>query len=144
MDYLLTDRELFLVYQLDLVFAQRFKELPMNDENIFYFLGDRFEHSLTWSAHGRIPCYRKNPARYLHRQSMRFLTGRDKLASLGWPVTDQLATNLLTTKTPSIENDRSDFLAGNSMHLANASTILLIGLCCFSPRVQPDYNSDFV
>ncbi len=43
-----------------------------------------------------------------------------------------------------IENDRSDFLAGNSMHLANASIVLLIGLCCFSPRVQPDYNSDFV
>lgn len=58
-DYLLTDRELFLVYQLDLVFAQKFKELPMNNDNIFYFLGDRFEHSLTWSAYGRIPCYRE-------------------------------------------------------------------------------------
>ena len=42
-----------------------------------YFLGDRFEFSKTWSAHsGRIPTYRKNSAKYLHRSSMQVYTGQ--------------------------------------------------------------------
>ena len=132
---LLTDRERFLIHQYDVAYRQQYNASPISDLSLVYFLGDRFEFSKTWSAHsGRIPTYRKNPAKYLHRSSMQVYTGQDKLCSLGWPVNSKLASNMLTTPMPSIDPDRSDFLAGNSMHLANSSIVLLVALCCFGYR----------
>lgn len=134
---LLTERERFLVHQLDSKFSTMYKRSPENEESLMYFLGDRFEFAATWSASsGRIPTFRKNPARYLHRPSMKFLTGQEKLACLGWPVTRQIAQHMLTTPLPSTESARSDFLAGNSMHLGNCSIVMLVGLCSFKYRQQ--------
>ncbi|CAL1164716.1 unnamed protein product, partial [Cladocopium goreaui] len=66
--------------------------------------GDRVEYSLTWSAHsGRIPTFRKTSAKFVHRQSMKLLTGQDKLGALAWPVTKSVASNLGTTVMPSID-----------------------------------------
>ena len=141
-DYLMTDRERFLVYQLDLVYAQRYHSHPSTNRNLVYFLGDRFEYAITWSANGRLPCYRKNPARFLHRQSYRFMSGQEKMASLGWPVNAKLAENMLTSPAPCIDPDRSDFLAGQSMHISNASIVLLMALCCFSPISNKDEPDD--
>ena len=62
---------------------------------------------------------------------------QDKLASLGWPVTQTLATNMLTTPMPSIDPEHSDFLCGNSMHVSNCAIVMLVALCCFGydPRM---------
>ena len=131
----MTDREQLLIHQLDAAYRLQYGLEPNRSESLVYFLGDRFEFSKTWSAHsGRIPTYRKNSAKYLHRASMTFYTGKDKLSSLGWPVTKSLADNMLTTPLPSMEPDRSDFLCGNSMHVANCSIVMMVALCCFGYR----------
>ena len=129
---LLTPRERFLVYQYDIAYQEIYRSPAISNQSLVYFLGDRFEFSKTWSAHsGRIPTYRKNSAKYLHRSSMQVYTGQDKLCSLGWPVNSKLARNMLTSPMPSIDPDRSDFLAGNSMHVANCSIVMLVALSCF-------------
>ena len=129
---LLTPRERFLVYQYDIAYQEIYRSPAISNQSLVYFLGDRFEFSKTWSAHsGRMPTYRKNSAKYLHRSSMQVYTGQDKLCSLGWPVNSKLARNMLTSPMPSIDPDRSDFLAGNSMHVANCSIVMLVALSCF-------------
>ncbi|CAJ1382695.1 unnamed protein product, partial [Effrenium voratum] len=47
-------------------------------------------------------------AKYLHRAAMQFLTSYDKLASLGWPVSPEMAENMLCTKFPCADVYRAD------------------------------------
>ena len=65
---------------------------------------------------------------------MKFLTGQEKLRSLGWSVNRSIADSMLTSRMPSVEGGRSDFLAGNSMHVSNASVCLLLALVCWGPK----------
>ena len=116
-------------------YIKKFNRMPVFDDNLVYFLGDRFEFSKTWSAvSGRVPCYRRNTGKYLFRKPMKFLTSTDKLASLGWPVTAEVAAEMGTTVLPTLDILRADLLAGNSMRLSNATIILLTGLACFGKR----------
>ena len=133
--YLLNEREQHLVRQLDLDYQSRFSRDPTTDPDLFYFMGDRYEFARTWSAVSRkIPTYRKNGALILQQSTMRFMTGMDKLASLGWPVTDTMALHMGTSTIPAVDSKRAITLAGNAMHLSNASTILLLALVCFGPK----------
>ena len=130
--YLLNERERQLCRQLDVDYWNKFKIDPAKDPNLVYFLGDRFEFCRTWSAVSRaIPTFRKNGGKYLFRRQMRFLTHVDKLACLGWPVTGPTAASMGTTPLPALDPMRSDIMAGNSMHLTCAATILLLGTVCF-------------
>ena len=130
---LLNEREDFLVEQLDESFRKKFRRDPSRSSQLVYFLGDRFEFGKTWSASsGRLPCFRKNSGIYLHRRSMLIYTGQDKLAALGWPTTSETAAALGCKCLPSVEPGRSDFLAGNAMHLTNISLVILVTLASFS------------
>ena len=123
--------------QLDVAYFQKYGRAAEQDGELVYYLGDRFEWSRTWSAHsGRIPCYRHSCGKYLHRASMQLLTGQEKLCSMGWPITPEVAREMGCAELPSLDPQRSHFLAGNSMHVGNMSVILLIALSCFSVRAQ--------
>ncbi|CAJ1435494.1 unnamed protein product [Effrenium voratum] len=140
--YALNDREKTLVQQLDASFEEKFGRSPVSDSSLVYFLGDRFEYSKTWSATSHaIPCYRRGKAKYLHRAAMQFLTSYDKLASLGWPVSPEMAENMLCTKFPCADVYRADSVVGNSMHVANASVVLLLRLACFAKRTPAQLAS---
>jgi len=132
---LLNDRERFLIYQLDSTYKDRYQQDPCANPSLVYFVGDRFEFSCTWSAaSGRIPTFRKNPAKFIHRQSLKIYTGQEKLAIMGWPVNGTLAQGMLTTTVPSLDPARSDFLAGNSMHVANCAIVMMVALSYFGYR----------
>ena len=129
---LLNVRERQVVLHMDDAYRKKFHDDPRNNSELVYFTGDRVEWGLTWSASsGRIPTYRKNQAKYIHRPTLKAFTGQEKLASLGWPVTPELAANMMTTPMPSMDPIRNDFLCGNSMHVANCAIVMLVGLCCF-------------
>ena len=131
---LLTERERLLIHQLDVEYRRRYNRDPAQDDNLFYFLGDRFEFSFTWTAASNsLPTFRKNPAKFLHRASGTCLSSQEKLASLGWPVTSETAQAMGTVPLPSLDAERADRMAGNSMHLTCAAKALLIGMCCFGP-----------
>ena len=124
-----------LVRQLDLDYCRKFDADPAKDRSLVYFLGDRYEWSRTWSAISKsIPTFRKQGGKFLCRGDMKFLTGLDKLASLGWPVHWETATQMGTTPVPALEPRRTDMLVGNAMHLSCASVVLMLGLTCFGAK----------
>ena len=133
--YLLNDREKQLVRQLDMDYFLRWGQDPASDPNLCYFLGDRYEFSRTWSAISRaIPTYRKNTGKFIFRQKMVFLSQKDKLASLGWPVSSECAEAMGTAPLPALDPARADIMAGNSMHFTCAAVVLLLGLTCFAHK----------
>lgn len=135
--YLLNPREQHVVRCLDLDYCKRFKKDPKSDLDLVYFVGDRVEWSRTWSAvSGAIPTYRKNPAKYVFRSEMVFLTQAEKLASLGWPVTVECAEAMGTSVFPHLDPKRGDLMVGNSMHLSCAGVVLMLGLTCFGKSEQ--------
>ena len=132
MESVLNDRERFQIHQLDETYKAKFKTDPLDDNELIYFLGDRFEYSPTWSAASRkIPTYRRNNGLYVHRKTMRHLTAVDKLASLGWPVTSETAAAMGTTVLPVMDRLRASGLVGNSMHFGSNALHLFLGLVCF-------------
>ena len=132
---LLNDREQFLVTQLDSAYRAQYGAEPEEDMQLFYFLGDRFEFSKTWTAGSHVlPAFRKNPAKYLHRPTLTALTPQEKLTCLGWPTTLATAGAMGTTPLPSLDAEKADKMCGNSMHLTVAAKALFLGLCCFGPR----------
>ena len=86
--HLLNERERQLVRQLDLDYAHKFQQDPATNENLIYFLGDRYEYCRTWNAvSNSIPTYRTNTGKYLARSKMVFLvysrqTGFSRLAGV--------------------------------------------------------------
>ncbi|CAE7614277.1 unnamed protein product [Symbiodinium sp. CCMP2592] len=121
--WLLNEREKFLVHQLDLDYVHMFQKHPGTDDDLVYFLGDRYEHTRTWSATSRRnPTYRRNSGFYLHRASLRIMTPCDKLASMGWPVTAEAAEAMGTKPLPVMDAERSASLVGNAMHLTQAQS----------------------
>ena len=132
--YMLNERETQLVQLLDRDYAKELGGDPSMDGNLIYFLGDRYEFSRTWSAKShRVPTYRRNNGLFLHRQTMTFMTGTDKLASLGWPVTPETAKQMLTKVLPNMDSKRSSLIAGNSMHLSNVALVTMVALLCYGP-----------
>ena len=69
----------------------------------------------------------------MHRASLTIMSGADKLAALGWPVTACQAESMGCTPLACKDAKRSSAVAGNAMHLNNAAIVLLVGLVCFRP-----------
>ena len=122
-------------------YVRRWNSDPARNPNLIYFLGDRYEYCRTWSAiSGAIPTYRKNSGKFLNRGKMTFLSTLDKLASLGWPCTPEVAAEMGTTPVPALDPQRADVLAGNSMHLTCAAVVLMLGVTCFGKVTDKDDN----
>lgn len=61
----------------------------------------------------------------------RFLTGREKLASLGFPVTPAISRSLHVRELPLKDTKRCSMVAGNCMHLTTVGLIQLVALASF-------------
>ena len=134
-EYLMLPREKRVVKELDKKYKKEHGYPAKWNDDLIYYLGDNPAWAATWSAKsGKIPTYRRNSGLYLHRKSMKFLSGQDKMASLGWPVTNEIGSHMGTGKAvPILDAARAHFLAGNAMHLSNVSLVLLVGLVAFKP-----------
>jgi hypothetical protein len=74
------------------VYKTRFKKDPMKDPNLIVYLGDNFAARKTWSAiSGRLPTMRMSGGKLWSISRRRWLTGREKMASLGFPVSEATA-----------------------------------------------------
>ena len=61
----------------------------------------------------------------------RFMTGREKLGMLGFPVTPSTAESLSVRELPVADPKRSSMVAGNCMHWSSIGVIQLIALVSF-------------
>ena len=128
-----------MVRVLDQDYKRIYGGQPQQQLDLVYFLGDNPSFSRTWSARGRLPCFRRNTGHYLHRASGRVMTSVDRLTALGWPTTQQIASNMMTTCFPTLDTSRGELMAGNAMALGNVSIVILVGLSCFK-RVSDSEN----
>ena len=79
----LTERERDTMAKLDRHYEHISGSSPSSTRNLYYFLGDSYDYSRTWSAiSNQIPTFRKNGGFMLHRQSLQPMTGADRLAEL--------------------------------------------------------------
>ena len=112
-----------------------FRRDPHKDENLFVFLGDSSAR-LSWSAVSKkLPTLRRNTGKLWHVPSRRWLTGRERLSTLGFPVDESTARAMGVSKPmPARCSKRAALLAGNAMHLGNVAVMQLLGLVSFGRR----------
>ena len=133
--YLLTTREKESLQAYLKAYSQKFGD-PSADPDLVVFLGDNGSSWKTWSAtSGQIPTFRRNAKTGLFWSPFlkRFMVAREKLATMGWPVSDCMATGMRCPIIPSHDVMRAADLAGNAMHFTTVATAQLLALTCFGP-----------
>ena len=79
----------------------------------------------------KIPTFRRNNGKMYHVKSQSWLTPKDRLACLGYPVTEQTATAMGVPVIPVKDRLRAGSVAGNSFHFATAACVQLVALSCY-------------
>ena len=133
--YLLTSRERVALDEYILKYFERTGRAAESDEDLFVFLGDNPSYSLTWSLNGKLPTYRMNSRSGLlwNCKHKRWLTGKERLCSLGWPVLPNMSERMECPQVGSLDVKRATDLAGNSMHMFNCGVVQAIALAAFGP-----------
>ena len=135
LNYLLTSRERRALSEYEAAYLRRCGKPAQEDANLLVFLGDDPSYSLSWSLNGTIPTFRMNSRTgfYWSPRYRRWLTARERLACLGWPVTPEVASTMTVPQVPAMDIKRAGDLAGNSMHFTQTGVQQLIALACFGP-----------
>lgn len=129
--WLMTKREQEAVKSAGRIYKRRFCAAPTSDQNLIVHIGDNPKKYLCWSGVSkRIPTLRLASGKYWHYASRRWLTTREKLASLGLPVSPGCALSMSVPILPVKDWRRALTLAGNSMHLGNILMVSMIALAC--------------
>ncbi|CAK9089666.1 unnamed protein product [Durusdinium trenchii] len=133
LDYLLNHREQKAVEDAKQIYWKKFHRDPMKDENLVVFLGDNPKRYLCWSgASGRLPTLRMNSGKMYIVKAKRWLCGREKLSTLGFPVSGDTALSMGVPRLPVSDPARASQISGNCMHFSCILVIQLISLCCFT------------
>ena len=133
---LLTQRELQTKNGLDDLYMARFHSDPSSNANLTYFLGDSLSYSATWSAlSGKIPTYRLNSSsgKYWLPSRRRWLTAKERLCSMGYPVTKEMSLAMNVPQLFAGDVGRASDMAGNAMHFQTSGILQLLVLSCFGP-----------
>ena len=130
--FLLNRRELGVIERLCGMYRERFTgQEAENDPNLFLFLGDSAERKCWSAVSGRLPTFRRNSGKHWAVAAKRWLTAREKLSTLGFPVTPGQALAMGVPILPVTENSRASQILGNSMNFSSVGIIELIALSCF-------------
>lgn len=93
--WILNDRERLALIEYGHAYWKRFRELPHASPDLVVFLGDNPWSRLTWSAtSGMLPTFRMNNGLMWIPSLRRFLTAREKLAAMGFPVFQEHAAQM--------------------------------------------------
>ncbi|CAE7440779.1 unnamed protein product, partial [Symbiodinium necroappetens] len=133
---LLTTREQAALQEYEAEYRRRYAKDPSADKNLVLFLGDNPSYSLIWSAVSkRIPTLRMNSRTGLLwlPSRNRWMVARERLATLGWPVTLDMASGMGAPLVEARDYLRAAELAGNAMSLPCVALAQLIALACFAP-----------
>ena len=133
--YVLNERERSALHEYESRYFQKFGRTADSDPDLFVFLGDNPSYSCRWSAGGGpLPTFRMNLGFYWSPKHKRWLTAKERLISMGWPVIPEIASVMECPQVPALDIKRAGDLAGNAMHFVNCGVQQLIGLTCFGPE----------
>ena len=132
---LLTASETRTKQGLDAAFMRRFNALPSSRADLVYFLGDSAEYQ-SWSAVSHmIPTYRVNSkaSKYWLPAQRRWMTGKERLCSMGFPCTKEIADSMHVPALGATDVARAADMCGNAMHFQVCGIMQLLALVCFGP-----------
>ena len=110
------------------------KDVSRN-KNILLYLGDNFKNRKIWSFRsGKIPTLRMSYGKMWSFHLKRWLVGREKLASLGFPVTQETAESMGAPVVPVMDAKRASAIAGNCMAFPTVGVVQMIVLSCLAPQ----------
>ena len=126
----LNDRERSALEVYRAQYRQRCAGLPEHNPDLFVFLGDNPWARLTWSLSGALPTLRTNAGFLWSPYAGRWLTCKERLAVMGYPVYEDLAATLGVPLWRPPDGIPLRKLAGNAMHVSCISVVLLVALGC--------------
>ncbi len=135
LQYLLNHRERRVLQFACLEYFSRFGKSPQSDPNLAVFLGDNPEWSVTWSAISqRIPSFRLNTGKMYFPYFHRWMCHSEKLAAFGFPVHDDLSSEMGRPSLPIKDERRAASLAGNCMCLPVVTVVTLVALASMAEK----------
>ena len=130
---LLHPREQKAVEAYLIKYRKKFNRSPESDRDLFCYLGDNPENRVTWSAISKkLPTFRVGRGLHWNPKAKRWLTAREKLASLGFPCDLASSDAMGVPEIPIKCNKRASAVAGNAMHFGSVAIAQLLALCCFA------------
>ena len=129
--YLLLPREKRCIRILSDHYRKVKKSPPEKDENLVMFLGDSAENRKTWSGtSGKVPTLRRNCGLMWLPAKRRWMTGKEKLASLAFPINQEAARSMGVIPIPVKDTRRASRIAGNALNFSSITVVQLVALCC--------------
>ena len=136
LSYILTEREFSTKCQLDCDYYGKFGSPACDNPDLVYHLGDSAQYRC-WSATSqKIPTYRvgSKSSLYWLPYHQRWLTGKERLLTMGWPVIPEVADAMGCPMVGASDRQRAQDLAstaGNGFHFQTSGILQLISLSCF-------------
>ena len=140
LDGLLLQREKNVLRTLCKAYRARTGTPAEQDRNLVIHLGDSVKRKC-WSANGKIPTFRTGSGKMWSTSRHRWLTGREKMACLGLPVTNEVAAAMGVHCMPHADVQRCHHVCGNSFHLSSVAVVELVALLSFKLRPRQDCTS---
>ena len=132
LSYLLTRREKAVIVTLNKEYRRRFRGNPHLNPNLVYHLGDNAQRKCWSAVSGKIPTLRRSGGITWSVSLRRPMTGREKLLSLGFPVSPQTAQNMNVPELPALDVKRCSMIAGNAMAWPSVGLVQLVALTSFA------------
>lgn len=138
--YLLLQHEWENLQLCEAQYKHQFGFDACDDPNLLIFLDESAasSKSMIWSAASTDSAliYRNNSrsGMFWSPYHRRWLTARERLASMSWPVVEPIAEGLDVNLLPTFDAVRAGDLALRGGHLASAAIQQLIALVCFGPK----------
>ncbi|CAK8985320.1 Uncharacterized protein SCF082_LOCUS2244 [Durusdinium trenchii] len=138
---LLTKRERDCLQEAQAEYSKRFKADPSSDRNLVVYLGDNFSNRKTWSGSSRrLPTFRTGGGITWWCSERRPMTHREKLASLAFLVSPEVALSMGVPEIPVKDWKRAASVSGNSMNFASVAIAQMIALASFRKAAERQYS----
>jgi len=135
--YLLRPREVEALHVYSAMWRARFGTVPEEVPWCLFFLGDNPSKRTTWSANASMPSQRLNGGLLWSPHLKRMVTGKERLAAMGFPSFPHLAAAAGVLELPALSPPEATRACGNAMRVASVGLMLLVLLSCTSPRLEP-------
>ena len=136
LEYLLNARELGALRLYSAMWRSRFGTVPEEVPWCLFFLGDNPSKRATWSANTSMPSQRLNGGLLWSPRLRRMVTGKERLAAMGFPSFPRLAAAAGVPELDALSPAEATRACGNAMHVASVGLMLLVLLSCTSPRLE--------
>ena len=128
---------------LDARYMIQCQGVAADNPNLVYYLGDNPSYGSRWSAKSdKVPTYRMTSGIYWVPSLDRWMTSKERLASMGWPVTPECATAMSCPMIGARDPHQAASLCGNAMHLQSAGIFQMLALSCFGPAEEHEMLVD--